>query len=213
MEQQFYQQPSYDELMALKAKNSGKGAAATVFGVFSLIMCLGPISLFSGILAIIIGAVARKKSKGAVGTAGLTMGVIGTILSLITTVILIFSIAAGVMAPSFIQYTEKSQEACDLSLCQDVATCIEVALADSWYNEDLYIDTNTYYSVELLFEDDSQFAETFRDTIGRDSYNDLVSAIKSTQEKELEFCILSEDGKLQGAEVRIPGTDISTDRY
>ena len=143
------------------------------------------------------------------------MGIVGTILSLITTVIVIFFTAAyaGVMAPSFIKYTEKSHEASDLMLCQEVATSINTALADPECYEDLYIDINTYYSVELLFEDDSRLAKTFRDNIGRDSYNDLVSEIKSTNEKELEFCFLYEDGILQGAEVRIPGTDISTDRY
>lgn len=221
MKEQSNHSANYEELMTLKLQNHGKGVVATVFGIISLIICLSPISLISGIIAIITGSIARKKSKGTVGTGGMIMGIIGSILSLIPIVLFVIFFVllpvsavstVSVAAPQVNNYIEQTNVSIDEDLCATVCTAISVALADPAYNGSLPITENTYYSVEFLFEDDSPFSVEIRDILGIYSYDDLVSGIRSTEEKEMEFCIISENGNITGVEVRIPNTDISYGR-
>ena len=201
---------NYQELMQLKEMNKGKNIASTIFGVISVLACLGPISFLSGIIAIIVGIVARKKSQGTAGTAGFVLGIIGTILSLIATVAMIIPllISAGVIAPQFIRYTEKSKQSSDYQLCSEVQIAINVSIADNfatdYENIAKYAD-GEYHNISELYKDNSTFASYFRDCISCQNAKELNSRIKSTKSGKLQFYI----DTYSGAEVRISGTDIS----
>ncbi len=75
--------------------NNGMAVAALVLGILTFV-CLGPIA---GILAIIFGFLGMKKAKEIGGTgkgmalAGLILGAVGTVLSVI--VFIVFVVAAG----------------------------------------------------------------------------------------------------------------------
>lgn len=102
------QQTELEDLMTLKLQYHSKGVVATVFGIISLIACLSPISLIAGIIAISVGGSTRKKSKGTVGTGGLVMGIIGTILSLIPILIVVASILFPTLLGSIISLSNMS---------------------------------------------------------------------------------------------------------
>jgi TM2 domain-containing membrane protein YozV len=78
------------------------GTAALVMGILQFV-CLGPIA---SILAIVFGAIGRKKAKqglatnGGVATAGFWLGIVGIILSVIGGIIFAAIVVFGVNAAS-----------------------------------------------------------------------------------------------------------------
>ena len=65
----------------LENQKSGKGVAALVLGILSIVFALfWYISLPCGILAIILGSIASKKTGSKLGKSGLILGIIGLAL-------------------------------------------------------------------------------------------------------------------------------------
>lgn len=93
-----YNNQELQETLYLKEIHKGKATSAIVFGVISLLGCFGPISMCSGILAIILGAKAKKLSKNTTGTGGLILGIIGTILSAPLILFIVFEVAMMLIA-------------------------------------------------------------------------------------------------------------------
>lgn len=208
MDNQTMTSQELQDLAALKQLHKGKGTAATIFGIISLLGCLGPIAFICGIIAIFVGANARKKSQKTTGTAGMVMGIIGVILSLIATALIILMFA-GVMAPQVANYADKAEATNDTYICDTVKTAITVALYDpSCQDEESlefieYYGDGYYYDVYAIYSDDCAFAETVKETIGYDSYDELCDALSSEGAYGVEFSI---DG--YNVSTRISGTDI-----
>ncbi len=87
-----YNNQDLQETLYLKEIHKGKATSAVVFGILSLLGCFGPISMCSGIVAIILGAKAKKLSKNTVGTGGIVLGIIGTLLSAPLTIFIVFEV-------------------------------------------------------------------------------------------------------------------------
>lgn len=199
----------------LKELHKGKGVAATICGIVSLIGCLGPISFICGIVAIIVGVNARKKSNKATGTAGMVMGIIGTVLSVIGTIIMLVVVAplvlgAGIMAPQFGNYMDKTEISHDTQLCDSVRTAIVTCMMDPaiYADEDAvdfmdYYCDGYYYDISVMFYEDNEFTESFQDILGVDSYSELCDKLESDGAYTIEFC-----ADYNEVYVRIPGTDI-----
>lgn len=198
------------DLVALKQLHKGKGVTATVFGIISLIACLGPISFICGIVAIIVGSVARKKSQKTTGTAGMVMGIIGVVISIIGTV-LIASMMAGVMGPQLFKYIDKTEIASDTMICDTVRTAMVTCLMDPAVisDEDAvefienYSD-GSYYDIRVMFNNDNEYTKAFKDIMGVDTYDELREMLKSDGAYTIEFAI---EGSFD-VSVRVPGTDI-----
>ncbi|MBQ3517419.1 MAG: hypothetical protein IJA29_09375 [Lachnospiraceae bacterium] len=93
-----YTNQDLQETLYLKEVHKGKATSAIVFGIISLLGCFGPISMCSGIIAIIMGAKAKKLSRNTVGTGGLVLGIIGTILSAPLTFFIVFEVVMMLIA-------------------------------------------------------------------------------------------------------------------
>ena len=93
-----YTNQDLQETLYLKEVHKGKATSAIVFGIISLLGCCGPISMCSGIIAIIMGAKAKKLSRNTVGTGGLVLGIIGTILSAPLTFFIVFEVVMMLIA-------------------------------------------------------------------------------------------------------------------
>lgn len=197
------------EKVALKQLHKGKGIAATILGIISLIGCLGPIAFICGIVAIFVGANARKKSKKTTGTAGMVMGIIGVVISIIGTV-LIIAMMAGVMAPQVVSYTDKVEVSQDTMMCDTVKTALTVALMDPSVSNDTdsiafvltYGDGN-YHDISVIFENDCKYTQAVQATLNIYSYDELCDTLNSSGADTMEFAI--DD---YGVSVRIPGTEI-----
>lgn len=72
--------PVYGEGVAEPASQNGKNTAATVLGIISLFVCLGPASFICAIIATVLGTMAWKKSNKTTGKAGMIMGIIALVL-------------------------------------------------------------------------------------------------------------------------------------
>lgn len=76
------------------------GVASLVIGIAALVIGLFismPIGIIAGVVAIILGAIARKKGQGGVATAGLVLGIISVALCALV-YIACFACAAGLAA-------------------------------------------------------------------------------------------------------------------
>ncbi len=210
MDNQTMNSQDLHDRVALKELHKGKGVAATICGIISLIGCLGPISFICGIVAIFVGANARKKSMKTTGTAGMVMGIIGTVLSVIGTIVTI-AIFSGIMAPQLNSYVDKTEIASDMQLCDSVRTAIVTCMLDpSVINDeeaadfiDYYCD-GYYYDISVMFSEDNEFTEAFQDILGVDSYNELCNKLQSDGADTIEFCAEN----YNSVSVIIPGTDI-----
>lgn len=194
-----------EEIYELKVQHKGKGTAAIIFGIISLIVCLGPISFICGIVAIILGIVAKKKSGNTTGTAGLVMGIIGVVLSL-----LLFAGMLGIMGPQYVKYTGKANTSADMQLCDVVKTSIRVSLADNSVLQDKesaeflvnYAD-GEYHSIYEIFASDCLFAESVKEGMDVYSYDELMQSVRTKGAETIMFCIDGYD-----VTVKIAGTDI-----
>ncbi len=203
------------DLAALKQLHSGKGVAAIILGIVSLIGCLGPISFICGIIAIIVGGIARKKSRKTTGTAGMVMGIIGVLISLIATlaVVLMFG---GTMIPQFMKYTEKANASQDMMLCDTVRSAITVSILDpavvtdpdSQYFMESYCD-GYYYDVYVFFMEDCALTDSVESLLDVDSYDELMEKIKSEDAYAMEFAVEDDVNVV----VRLAGTDIEVGNY
>lgn len=208
MDNQTMNSQELQDLAALKQLHKGKGVTATVFGIISLIACLGPVSFICGIVAIIVGGVARKRSQKTTGTAGMVMGIIGVVISLLTTVFIILGMA-GIMGPQLVHYVDKTEISSDTQICDMVKTAIMTALYDpSCQDEESlefveYYGDGYYYDLEAIYDDDCAFAEAVKETLGYDDYDELCDLLKSDGAYGIEFSI---DG--YNVSTRISGTDI-----
>lgn len=209
MDNQTMNSQELQDLANLKQLHKGKGVAATICGIISLIGCLGPISFICGIVAIFVGANARKKSNKTTGTAGMVMGIIGLVISIISTIVLIAAFA-GIMTPQLNNYADKSAVSNDTQLCDTVKTAIAVCMMDPSVMEDEdaadfinYYSDGYYYDISVMFSEDNAFTEGFQDILGIDSYSDLCDELQSDGAYTIEFCV--EDYSVS---VRIPDTDI-----
>ena len=198
------------DLVALKQLHKGKGVTATVFGIISLIACLGPISFISGIVAIIVGSVARKKSQKTTGTAGMVMGIVGVVISIIGTV-LIASMMAGVMGPQLFKYIDKTEIASDTMICDTVRAAMVTCMMDPSIlaDEDSvefieYYSDGSYYDIYVIFNEDNEFTKAFKDMVGVDTYDEFCDMLQSDDSYTVEFAI---EGSFD-VSVRVPGTDI-----
>ena len=208
MDNQTMNSQELQDLAALKQLHKGKGVTAIVLGIVSLLVCLGPISFICGVIAIIVGATARKKSRKTTGTAGMVMGIIGVLLSFIATIIIILMMT-GIMAPQMVNYMEKTEISSDTQICDTARTAIMTALYDpSCQDEDSldfieYYGDGYYYDIYAIYSDDYAFAESVKEMLGYDSYEDLCDALSSDGAYGLEFSIDGYD-----VSTRISGTDI-----
>lgn len=120
--------------MEVTSGNEGKGKsiASVVLGIVSLIVCLSPLSIICGIIAVILGKKAMNETYKEKGKAGFILGIVGSILSLATLIIaLIFAFGmGGIMAPQLIKYTEMSNQANDRILLDMAQDAILVSLLD-----------------------------------------------------------------------------------
>jgi len=208
MDNQTMNSQELHDLAALKQLHKGKGVTAIVLGIISLLICLGPISLICGIIAIIVGAIARKKSRKTTGTAGMIMGIIGVLLSFVTTLFIILGMA-GVMVPQLGNYMDKTEISQDTMLCDAVKAAITTALLDPSCQDEESLDFVEYYSdgyyydLEAIYDDDCEFAEAVKEMLAYDDYDELCDSLKSDGAYGIEFCI---DG--YSVSTRISGTDI-----
>ncbi|MBQ7765570.1 MAG: hypothetical protein IJ397_01870 [Lachnospiraceae bacterium] len=211
MDNQTMNSQELQDLANLKQLHKGKGITATVFGIISLFGCLGPIALICGIVAIIVGANARKKSQKTTGTAGMVMGIIGVALSVIATIFII-AMMAGIMAPSMVNYVDKTEIASDTQLCDTVKTAITVALYDPSCADEESLDFIAYYSdgyyhdLSEIYEDDCKFAESVKEMLGYTSYEDLCADLQSDGAENILFYINGDT-----VAVKIPGADIEVE--
>lgn len=210
MDNQTMNSQELQDLANLKQLHKGKGIAATICGIVSLIGCLGPISFICGIVAIFVGANARKKSNKTTGTAGMVMGIIGVVISIIST-ILIIAMMAGIMAPQFGNYMDKTEIANDTQLCDTVRTAMITCMLDPSVINDVeaadfieYYSDGYYYDISVMFYEDNEFTEAFQDIMGVDSYSELCDKLQSDGAYTIEFCVES----YNSVSVRIPDTDI-----
>lgn len=198
------------DLVALKELHKGKGVVATILGIVSLLGCLGPIAFICGIIAIFVGANARKKSGKTRGTAGMVMGIIGVAISIVGT-ILIIAMMSGLMAPQMLNYIDKTNISSDTQLCDTVRTAIITCMLDpSVLGDEDAVDfiedysDGDYYDIYVMYAEDNEFTEAFRELIGCDSYEDLCDKLQSDGAHTIEFSIES----YSDVNVQIPGTDI-----
>lgn len=208
MDNQTMNSQELQDLANLKELHKGKGIAATICGVISLIGCLGPIAFICGIVAIFVGANARKKSQKTTGTAGMVMGIIGVVLSILATVFIILCMA-GIMGSQVVEYTDKVDVSNDTMICDTVNTAITTALYDpSCQDEESlefieYYGDGYYYDIYNIFSDDCAFALTVQEVMGYDSYEDLCDSLDSEGAYSIEFAIDGYD-----VSTRVSGTDI-----
>jgi len=210
MDNQTMTSQELQDRVALKQLHKGKGVAATILGIISLIGCLGPISFICGVIAIFVGANARKKSKKTTGTAGMVMGIIGVVLSLLTTLFIILGMA-GIMGPQLVSYVDKTEISNDTRTCDMVRTALVTCMMDPSVISDedavefieRYSDGD-YYDIYVIYNEDNEFTRAFKDTMGIDSYVDFCDSLQSEGAYTVEFAI--ED--YYDVTVRIPGTDI-----
>lgn len=197
----------------MQTQGKGTGTAATVFGIFALLMvCLGPVGLILSIVAIVLGRSAKKQSGNTYGSAGFVIGIIGLVLSLIITVATV-AIYAGVLVPQAMKYEEKADTAADTQVCDMVRTSIAISVADATYTGDeesaqflAIYGGGYYYSVAEIYASDCQFSESVQDCLGVYSYDELMDMIDSKDAEDIMFSIDGDD-----IAVKIAGTDIVVD--
>lgn len=213
MENQTMNSQELQDLAALKALHKGKGIAAIICGVISLIGCLGPISFICGIVAIVVGAIARKKSRKTTGTTGMVMGIIGVAISVIC-ILGIVIMMSGILGTQVMDYTQKAKASEDLMLCDTIGAAIVTVMIDpaivtdeesAEFMEDYC--NGGIFDVEIMFEEENEFTKSFRMIMGVDSYDELLDKVNSKNAESIEFEV---DG--YSVYVRIPGTDIETHR-
>ncbi len=203
------------DLAALKQLHGGKGVAAIILGIVSLIGCLGPISFICGIIAIIVGGIARKKSRKTTGTAGMVIGIIGVLISLIATLVVILMFA-GTMVPQYMKYTEKANDSQDMMVCDTVRSAITVSILDpavitdpdSEYFMESYCD-GYYYDMYVFFLEDCELTASVKSILGVDSYDELMEQINSEDAYAMEFAVEDNTNVM----VRLAGTDIEVGNY
>lgn len=205
------------DLAALKTIHKGKGTLAIILGIVSLFVCLGPISFICGIIAIIVGVNARKKSRKTVGTGGMVLGIIGVALSLIATVgvLLVFGgVGAGVLAPQYANYVEASNTSGDMQVCDTVRTAIMVAMTDPTIvaetESEALIQTfgdGYFYYLEDILAYDCAFSEYVLECLDVSSYNELADRISTVNNADIMVAFSYTDG----VSVTISGTDIMVD--
>lgn len=196
----------------VQSQNKGGATGATVCGVLSLVfLCLPLLSLIFGIIAIVLGNKAKKRTGNAAGTGGIVMGVISVLLSLISTIVTV-AIMIGVMAPSYMKYTEKANTASDMQTCDTVRMAIMTGLKNPANEGDAESEVflaeygdGEYYSLLEMYESDCLFAEDVTDCLG-DSYSELMQSIKDEDAEDIAFCIDGDD-----VSVKLVGTDIVVD--
>ena len=84
-------------------QNGGKGisVAALVLGIVSVVFCWNPLlGIPCGILGLVFGIIGRNKSKNGMALAGLILGIIGLVISIIILLVLIAAAGAAVAAVS-----------------------------------------------------------------------------------------------------------------
>lgn len=215
MSNQMADSQELQDLAALKQLHSGKGIAAIILGIISLIGCLGPISFICGVIAIIVGGIARKKSRKTTGTAGMVMGIIGVLISLVATLVVILMFA-GTMVPSYMKYADKVEISQDTMVCDTVRSAITASILDpaivtdpdSQYFMESYCD-GYYYDVEVFFYDDCALTDSVKSLLGVNSYDELMEQIHSEDAYAMEFAV--EDGTY--VMVRLAGTDIEVGNH
>lgn len=193
-------------------QNQGGATGATVCGVLSLVfLCLPLLSLIFGIIAIVLGNKAKKRTGNAAGTGGVVMGAISVVISLISTIVTI-AMFVGVMAPSYVKYTEKASVASDMQICDSVRMAIMTGMKNPANEDDAesveflaeYGD-GEYYSVSELYDSDCRLAEDVTDCLGK-SYAELMQSIKNEDAEDIAFCIDGDD-----VSVKLVGTDVVVD--
>ena len=208
MDNQTMNSQELQDLANLKELHKGKGIAATICGIISLLGCLGPIAFICGIVTIFVGANARKKSQKTTGTAGMVMGIIGVVLSILVTIIVILSMA-GIMGSQVVEYTDKVDVSNDTMICDTANTAITTALYDpSCQDEESlefieYYGDGYYYDIYNIYSDDCAFALTVQELMGYDSYDDLCDSLDSEGAYSIEFSVDGYD-----VTTRVSGTDI-----
>ncbi len=208
MDNQTMNSQELQDLANLKQLHKGKGIAATICGVISLIGCLGPIAFICGIVAIFVGANARKKSQKTTGTAGMVMGIIGVVLSILVTIFIILGMA-GIMAPQVAEYSDKVDISNDMMICDVANTAITTALYDPACQDEEslefleYYGDGYYYDIYAIYSDECAFAKTVQEMMGYDSYDDLCDSLDSDGAYGIEFAIDGYDVK-----TKVSGTDI-----
>ena len=215
MSNQMADSQELQDLAALKQLHSGKGIAAIILGVISLIGCLGPISFICGVIAIIVGGIARKKSRKTTGTAGMVMGIIGVLISLVATLVVILMFA-GTMVPSYMKYTDKVEISQDTMVCDTVRSAITVSILDpaivtdpdSQYFMESYCD-GYYYDVEVFFYKDCALTASVKSILVVNSYDELMEQINSEDAYAMEFAVENNTYVV----VRLAGTDIEVGNH
>lgn len=215
MSNQMADSQELQDLAALKQLHSGKGIAAIILGIISLIGCLGPISFICGVIAIIVGGIARKKSRKTTGTAGMVMGIIGVLISLVATLVVILMFA-GTMVPSYMKYADKVEISQDTMVCDTVRSAITASILDpaivtdpdSQYFMESFCD-GYYYDVEVFFSEDCALTDSVKSLLGVNSYDELMEQIHSEDAYAMEFAV--EDNTY--VVVRLAGTDIEVGNH
>lgn len=210
MDNQTMNSQELQDLANLKQLHKGKGIAATICGIISLLGCLGPIAFICGIVAIFVGANARKKSNKTTGTAGMVMGIIGVVISIIGT-ILIIAMMGGIMGPQVGNYIDKTEISNDTMTCDMIRTALITSAMDPSVlaDEDAVefierVSDGSYYDIYVIFSEDNAYTESFCDILGVYSYDDLIEMLQSDGAYTIEFAFESS----YDVSVRIPGTDI-----
>ncbi len=208
MDNQTMNSQELQDLANLKELHKGKGIAAIICGIISLLGCLGPIAFICGIVAIFVGANARKKSMNTTGTAGMVMGIIGVVLSLLVTIFIILGMA-GIMGSQVAEYSDKVDAANDTMICDVANTAITTALYDPACQDEEslefleYYGDGYYYDIYAIYSDDCAFAKTVQELMGYDSYDDLCDSLDSERAYGIEFAIDGYD-----VTTKVSGTDI-----
>lgn len=83
--------------MVKKEISKGFGIAALWTGIVGILICIMPyFGIFFSIMGIVFGSIQNKKNRTGCGTAGIVLGILGTILN---AVILFFVFVLLIVAP------------------------------------------------------------------------------------------------------------------
>lgn len=179
---------NYDENIQLG--KSGPGALRIVGFIFAFI--LSPV----GLILSIIGVVKKDGSKGLS-----IAGIIISIINIIGAVLLAILLFAGILAPQFVKYTNKTNVSSDIQLADSIRTSICVAASDpEVIQNDSIPETSVYTNIEDIPA--GKFRDAVEECMGS-HLEDLDQQVKSGQGK-VEIMYKLEGNKVS---VMITNTD------
>lgn len=103
------QQPAWQTPQQPPKQSNGMGTGALVCGIVSIVLALtfilAPLGIIVGIVSIVLGAMAKKKTPPGKAKVGMVLGIVGSVLSVI---ILVITVAFAAYLPQLINNSSSS---------------------------------------------------------------------------------------------------------